>query len=252
MRIMQGDQIGFQKKLQEAVAFAKNNHNCMTREQVEHFFADWELSDEQMKFVYEYLTMEQIEVEDYEPGVTKELFSKDAKKKAAFTREEEVYLKQYGEELPRITCEGEEERMALLQRAADGDDLARSQVIALYLPVVVELAKELHKPEFFIGDLIQEGNVALLLALEQVTEAGDADQKIRSEIVKEITGFMDDMQAQKRQDHAVVGKVNRLKDAIEELSDGEEMDFSVAELSAYLDMSVEEIEDILRLTGEDA
>ena len=56
---------------------------------------------------------------------------------------------------------------------------------------------------------------------------------------------------QKHQDEAVVHKVNRLKDAIEELSDGEEMDFSVAELSAYLDLSVEEIEDILRLTGED-
>ena len=49
----------------------------------------------------------------------------------------------------------------------------------------------------------------------------------------------------------MVNKVNRLKDAIEDLSDGEKMDFSVAELSAYLDMSVEEIEDILRLTGDD-
>ena len=39
--------------------------------------------------------------------------------------------------------------------------------------------------------------------------------------------------------------------AIEELSDGDKMDFSVAELSAYLDLSVEEIEDILRLTGDD-
>ena len=52
-------------------------------------------------------------------------------------------------------------------------------------------------------------------------------------------------------DNTVVNKVNRLNDAIEELSDGDDMDFSVAELSAYLDMSVEEIEDILRIAGEE-
>ena len=68
---------------------------------------------------------------------------------------------------------------------------------------------------------------------------------------KELEALLEEHHYQKHQDEAVVHKVNRLKDAIEELSDGEEMDFSVAELSAYLDLSVEEIEDILRLTGED-
>ena len=63
--------------------------------------------------------------------------------------------------------------------------------------------------------------------------------------------FMEEHRVQKHKDNTVVNKVNRLKDAIEELSDGDDMDFSVAELSAYLDMSVEEIEDILRIAGEE-
>ena len=66
-----------------------------------------------------------------------------------------------------------------------------------------------------------------------------------------ISDFMEEHRVQKHKDNTVVNKVNRLKDAIEELSDGDDMDFSVAELSAYLDMSVEEIEDILRIAGEE-
>ena len=53
-----------------------------------------------------------------------------------------------------------------------------------------------------------------------------------------ISDFMEEHRVQKHKDNTVVNKVNRLKDAIEELSDGDDMDFSVAELSAYLDMSV--------------
>ena len=86
--------------------------------------------------------------------------------------------------------------------------------------------------------------------MEHISET-EAEQSLLDEIRTGMEALLEEHHYQKHQDEAVVHKVNRLKDAIEELSDGEEMDFSVAELSAYLDLSVEEIEDILRLTGED-
>ncbi|MCI5649711.1 MAG: hypothetical protein MR332_09825 [Fusicatenibacter sp.] len=249
---MPGDQKEFQNKLQEVAVFAKEHGGHITMEQVERYFSDWNLTREQLYFVCEYLIMEQIRVEDYAADFPSGNRIGDTKEKVALTREEELYLKKYEEELPEAGILEMGEREALFDRVRKGDDLAKSQATALYLPVVIEFAKKLHKPEFFIGDLIQEGNVALLLVLEQIRESGDADRMIRQAIEDGIAEFMDDMLTQKQQDDAVVGKVNLLKDAIEELSDGEEMNFSIEELSAYLDMSVEEIEDILRLTGEDA
>ena len=107
------------------------------------------------------------------------------------------------------------------------------------------------KRDFFLMDLVQEGNVGLLVALESVVKAETAEQAIDAAVRETISDFMEEHRVQKHKDNTVVNKVNRLKDAIEELSDGDDMDFSVAELSAYLDMSVEEIEDILRIAGEE-
>ena len=109
----------------------------------------------------------------------------------------------------------------------------------------------MHTRDFFLMDLVQEGNVGLLVALESVVKAETAEQAIDAAVRETISDFMEEHRVQKHKDNTVVNKVNRLKDAIEELSDGDDMDFSVAELSAYLDMSVEEIEDILRIAGEE-
>ena len=108
----------------------------------------------------------------------------------------------------------------------------------------------MHTRDFFLMDLVQEGNVGLLVALESVVKAETAEQAIDAAVRETISDFMEEHRVQKHKDNTVVNKVNRLK-AIEELSDGDDMDFSVAELSAYLDMSVEEIEDILRIAGEE-
>ena len=83
-------------------------------------------------------------------------------------------------------------------------------------------------------DLVQEGNVGLLVALESVVKAETAEQAIDAAVRETISDFMEEHRVQKHKDNTVVNKVNRLKDAIEELSDGDDMDFSVAELSAFL------------------
>ena len=90
----------------------------------------------------------------------------------------------------------------------------------------------------------------MLLALDQLRE-GEGEDDLLKAVRDGMEGILEEQHFRKHQDEAVVQRVNRLKDAIEELSDGDKMDFSVAELSAYLDLSVEEIEDILRLTGDD-
>ena len=46
-------------------------------------------------------------------------------------------------------------------------------------------------------------------------------------------------------------KVRKLEAAVRELSEGEEKKFSLEELAILLNMDVDEIRDVLRLTGDD-
>ena len=218
--------------------------------EVKDFFTDFQLDEQKVTFVCEYLTMEQVDVADYEPGVVPEETEKE-KRKPEFSEEELRALKQYLDEFPETEVPGEKETAELYRKAAEGDSLAKSMLVQLWLPRVIETAKELHNRDFHLMDLVQEGNVGLLVALEEIQEAETAEGTIDAAVRETIRDFMEEHRIQKHRDNTVVNKVNRLKDAIEELSDGDDMDFSVAELSAYLDMSVEEIEDILRIAGEE-
>lgn len=48
--------------------------------------------------------------------------------------------------------------------------------MAYYLPKVVEEAVRLHHPEVFIGDMIQEGNIVLMLALKEIRKEKDEEE----------------------------------------------------------------------------
>ena len=237
---MQDEQKKFQEKLSELLSYARDHENKVTMKEVRDFFEDFALDEQKVTFVCEYLTMEQVDVADYEPGVVPEETEKE-KKKPKFSEEELRALQQYLDELPETETPSEEETAELYRKAAEGDSLAKSMLVQLWLPKVIETAKEMHTRDFFLMDLVQEGNVGLLVALESVVKAETAEQAIDAAVRETISDFMEEHRVQKHKDNTVVNKVNRLKDAIEELSDGDDMDFSVAELSAYLDMSVEEI-----------
>ena len=245
---MQDEQKKFQEKLSELLSYARDHENKVTMKEVRDFFEDFALDEQKVTFVCEYLTMEQVDVADYEPGVVPE---ENRKEENRSFRGGAACLQQYLDELPETETPSEEETAELYRKAAEGDSLAKSMLVQLWLPKVIETAKEMHTRDFFLMDLVQEGNVGLLVALESVVKAETAEQAIDAAVRETISDFMEEHRVQKHKDNTVVNKVNRLKDAIEELSDGDDMDFSVAELSAYLDMSVEEIEDILRIAGEE-
>ena len=152
------------------------------------------------------------------------------KKENGVSEEELRALQQYLDELPETETPSEEETAELYRKAAEGDSLAKSMLVQLWLPKVIETAKEMHTRDFFLMDLVQEGNVGLLVALESVVKAETAEQAIDAVVRETISDFMEEHRVQKHKDNTVVNKVNRLKDAIEELSDGDDMDFSVAEL----------------------
>ena len=77
---MQDEQKKFQEKLSELLSYARNHENKVTMKEVRDFFEDFALDEQKVIFVCEYLTMEQVDVADYEPGVVPEETEKEKKK----------------------------------------------------------------------------------------------------------------------------------------------------------------------------
>ena len=77
---MQDEQKKFQEKLSELLSYARDHENKVTMKEVRDFFEDFALDEQKVTFVCEYLTMEQVDVADYDPGVVPEETEKEKKK----------------------------------------------------------------------------------------------------------------------------------------------------------------------------
>lgn len=270
----------FQEKLEQILAQAASQDKILSGGDIREVFGE-ELSASQMQSLLEYLRLQGIRLDvtqsltgdgslgdgmpegaagtdtGKESGAAGESFaggtsalSRPAEE--ALSPEETAYLEEYQETLAGILPETEGERETLWQRYDSGDRTAAARLTELYLPLTVEIARALHQEAYFIGDLIQEGNMCLIAALEQgKPQEVPGHPWLEDEIRRGIRRWIAWQKEQKFQDESLVERVRKLEAAIRELSDDEERDYSVAELSAFLDMDEEEIRSVLSLTGDD-
>ena len=132
----------FAKTLEEVRKKAKEQGNCISKEQVEDLFGPLVLSAEQLDMVYTYLHQRKIGIG--EPMDPEEYLAE----------EEKDYLDHYLEELkalPEMT-DGEREAVTLSAMAGDAD--AKNMLTQLYLPEVVEIAKLYAGQGVYLEDLI--------------------------------------------------------------------------------------------------
>ena len=234
----------FQKRLEDLGELAKINNNRLSTDAVKTFLKDMDLSEEQYNLVFAYLASKLITVEGYVPAAG------DGKDSApALSEEEQTFLAQYEEDLSYLKALTEDVLLELCREVEEtGDSDAKSHLTEQLLPKVVETAKH------YAGrDLIQEGNIGLMLALETLGIRGDgvsALDYLKQEIEKAVSEALEDQQTEKSAGELIADRLNELSDGIKELSGELERQVSVEELSAFMDMPVEEIEDLLKLAGE--
>lgn len=243
------NRLKFQEKLGEIREIAHKANDRISVEEAEKYFEDDHLTQEQMDLVCDYLLSQKIVVKGYEKkgGMVKEA----SKEPVNYTEEEKRYLRNYREELSAIASVGEEELEKILVQAKKGDSLSKSKAIEQYLPRVIEIAEEMYRPDIFLGDMVQEGNVGLVLAMDMLDEYTDMEEQIESEVRASIQAMIEEQEDVKQRDRKMVEKVNNLDQGIKELSDDKGSKVTLDELSEYLDMPEEEIVDILKLAGED-
>ena len=238
----------FLKKLNDLVTVVREKRNQITVDEVRTYFSGMDLNEEQIELVFDYLLAQKVVVKGYikmDMPVSEET-------QLVLTEDEEAYLKEYQEDLKAFKVVAEQEREVLFEKMIKGDSHAKNRIVEIYLPNVIEIAKEMYYPDIFLGDLIQEGNVGLILGAELVTDAETAHQTITEQIRQSIQLLIEEHTELSNRDKKMVEKVAMLDESIKTLTEELGRKVTIDELAVYMGMTEDEIEDILKLTGEDS
>lgn len=171
-------QAKFEERLSSLLLIAKKKKNVLEYQEINDFFADMALEEEQFDKILE--TMEQNnvdilriteedEVDDEEIILTEEdevdVENIDLTVPDGISIEDPVrmYLKEIGK-VPLLSAE---EEISLAQRMENGDEEAKKRLAEANLRLVVSIAKRYVGRGMLFLDLIQEGNLGLIKAVEK-------------------------------------------------------------------------------------
>lgn len=265
----------FLVKLKELVALGKKKKSILEVQEINDFFHDMELNPEQMEKVFEYLEAHNIDVlriSGDEPGVELELdldMDLDMNVDSLIADEEEVdmenidlsvpdgvsiedpvrmYLKEIGK-VPLLSAEREIE---LAKRMEEGDEEAKKELAEANLRLVVSIAKRYVGRGMLFLDLIQEGNLGLIKAVEKFDYhkgykfSTYATWWIRQAITRAIA----DQARTIRIPVHMVETINKLIRVSRQLLQELGREPSPEEIAKELDMPVERVREILKISQE--
>ena len=166
----------------------------------------------------------------------------------ALTDPVRMYLKEIGR-VPLLT---QEEEQALAQRIEEGDDAAKNQMIEANLRLVVAVAKRYVGRGMHFLDLIQEGNMGLLKAVEKFDYRKGykfstyATWWIRQSITRAIA----DQARTIRIPVHMVETINKVARASHQLVQELGREPNAREIADYLDLPLSKVEEIMKLSQE--
>ncbi|MDD6036031.1 MAG: RNA polymerase sigma factor RpoD [Lachnospiraceae bacterium] len=173
----------FQTKMKELLAYAAKKKNVLEYQEVADFLSDLELDEAATERVYEFLDANNVDVlrisdinmdEEEEPddallldddSESEELENLDLTVPEGVSMEDPVrmYLKEIGK-VPLLSAD---EEMELAIRMEAGDEAAKKRLSEANLRLVVSIAKRYVGRGMQFLDLIQEGNLGLIKAVEK-------------------------------------------------------------------------------------
>lgn len=140
----------------------------LTYEEIMEALQDFELSTEQIENLYEELSEMGIELmdESEEPESDDDEEEEDEADYLAHVRVDDP-VRMYLKEIGRVPLLTPEEEVELAQRMEQGDEEAKKKLVEANLRLVVSIAKRYVGRGMLFLDLIQEGNLGLMKAVEK-------------------------------------------------------------------------------------
>ena len=178
----------FNQKLNELLAYAKKKNNILEQQEVISFFSDVEFDADKTDSIYEFLEKSGIEIvypvteqddmdldldlsldddnvsdDDMDMDIDLDKIDLSVPEGVATDDPVRMYLKEIGK-VPLLSAAEEQE---LAERIANGDEEAKKKLAEANLRLVVSIAKRYNGRGLLFLDLIQEGNIGLLKAVDK-------------------------------------------------------------------------------------
>ena len=254
----------FVEKMNELVALGKKKKSILDVQEINDFFADMELSAEQMEKVFEYLeghnidvlritadTDDDVDIDNMiaeEEEVDMENIDLSVPEGVSIEDPVRMYLKEIGK-VPLLSAEREIE---LAKRMEEGDEDAKKELAEANLRLVVSIAKRYVGRGMLFLDLIQEGNLGLIKAVEKFDYhkgykfSTYATWWIRQAITRAIA----DQARTIRIPVHMVETINKLIRVSRQLLQELGREPLPEEIAKELDMPVERVREILKISQE--
>mgnify|MGYP002585705207 CR=1 FL=1 len=253
----------FQIKLRELLALAKKKKNMLEYQEISDFFSDMQLDAEQFEKILDFLEANNIDVlritdDDADDDILLEVDDDDEieVEKIDLSVPDGVSIedpvRMYLKEIGKVPLLSAEEEIELAKRMELGDQEAKKRLAEANLRLVVSIAKRYVGRGMLFLDLIQEGNLGLIKAVEKFDYRKGykfstyATWWIRQAITRAIA----DQARTIRIPVHMVETINKLIRVSRQLLQELGREPTPEEIAAEMNMPVERVREILKISQE--
>lgn len=258
------DKITFMETLHSVQEIAKTSSEPMSKEEIKIYFKDMDLSEEQQEMVYQFLLTPQESAEE-ESGRQSASKVKPKSKTSSKTGKklQSPYFQMYLREISAVASLTKEQKNVLYQRLLQGEAVTE-EISHQWLKKIIRIAEGYVTPQVLMEDLVQEGNISLLLGLGQLqgkaSEYGMDDtehlemaqqkrlEKYLEECVREgMENYRRELAGEADSENTILAKVSLVYEARKALAEENGTDPTIQELCEFTRIPPDEIADILTL-----
>ncbi len=169
---MDESMVKFSEKLKELLVFAKKKKNVLEFQEINDFFVDFEMDPAMVERIYEFLEANNVDVlriTDEEDDIILE--DEEELEEIDFSIPEGISIddpvRMYLKEIGKVPLLSADDEIELARRMKVGDAEAKKRLAEANLRLVVSIAKRYVGRGMMFLDLIQEGNLGLIKAVEK-------------------------------------------------------------------------------------
>ena len=179
------DQNTFMETIREVMEIMKTSEEALSREQILSYFDSMDLNENQKNMIFEYLMKPQDEATEEE---NREEHAKSEEEDGKFPKSQ--VLQMYMEEIQGLNVYEGEELEDLYEDLLDGDRGCIEKIADSWMGRILKMAKKLDIDEEDFSDVIQEGNIGLIMKIEEICGCGhmmDVDKVLCEAVETSIT-----------------------------------------------------------------
>ena len=253
----------FQEKLKELLSLAKKKKNMLEYQEISDFFADMQLDSDKFEKILDFLEANNIDVlritdDDADDDILLEVDDDDEieVEKIDLSVPDGVSIedpvRMYLKEIGKVPLLSAEEEIELAKRMELGDQEAKKRLAEANLRLVVSIAKRYVGRGMLFLDLIQEGNLGLIKAVEKFDyRKGYKFSTYATWWIRQvITRAIADQARTIRIPVHMVETINKLIRVSRQLLQELGREPTPEEIAAEMNMPVERVREILKISQE--